>query len=166
MSDKYIYCPRCDYNLHGLPDGDCPECGEPFDSEKLKRSRLSRKESIWEVVVTLVGWPVVVWLALIPAMGFVLLSMVSVIVLVSEVKWLGVVLYTLVSVFIFWVVLYYTVTICGDLSRQTYRIRRANAPDKERWSASVIFWLLFTFEVFVILFCPVLILMSGFVFVL
>lgn len=26
-----IYCGRCGYNLRGLPDGPCPECGTPFD---------------------------------------------------------------------------------------------------------------------------------------
>ncbi len=26
-----IYCRKCDYNLRGLPDGPCPECGTPFD---------------------------------------------------------------------------------------------------------------------------------------
>lgn len=26
-----IYCPKCEYLLRGLPDGRCPECGEPFE---------------------------------------------------------------------------------------------------------------------------------------
>ncbi|MBU0641471.1 MAG: hypothetical protein KKB50_21635 [Planctomycetes bacterium] len=25
-----VYCPKCSYTLHGLPDDRCPECGEPF----------------------------------------------------------------------------------------------------------------------------------------
>ena len=28
--DYPIYCLRCGYNLHGLPDGRCPECGDEF----------------------------------------------------------------------------------------------------------------------------------------
>ena len=26
-----IYCRACEYNLRGLPDGPCPECGTPFE---------------------------------------------------------------------------------------------------------------------------------------
>lgn len=30
-----VYCPKCEYLLRGLPDGRCPECGEPFERERL-----------------------------------------------------------------------------------------------------------------------------------
>jgi hypothetical protein len=30
-----VYCPKCEYLLRGLPDGRCPECGEPFERAEL-----------------------------------------------------------------------------------------------------------------------------------
>lgn len=30
-----LYCPKCGYNLHGLTENRCPECGEGFDREQL-----------------------------------------------------------------------------------------------------------------------------------
>lgn len=34
-----MLCPRCEYNLHGLPSvGDCPECGTHYTHEALQRA--------------------------------------------------------------------------------------------------------------------------------
>lgn len=30
-----VYCPKCDYSLRGLPDGNCPECGKAFERGRL-----------------------------------------------------------------------------------------------------------------------------------
>jgi hypothetical protein len=34
-AEPELFCPNCDYNLKGLPDEICPECGKPFDREEL-----------------------------------------------------------------------------------------------------------------------------------
>jgi hypothetical protein len=33
--DADLACPCCDYNLRGLTESRCPECGEPFDRQRL-----------------------------------------------------------------------------------------------------------------------------------
>lgn len=39
--DAAPHCPRCDYNLYGLPDLRCPECGyEVSSAEDLEQARL------------------------------------------------------------------------------------------------------------------------------
>ncbi len=32
-----MFCPDCDYSLTGLAENRCPECGEPFDPDRLRR---------------------------------------------------------------------------------------------------------------------------------
>jgi hypothetical protein len=45
--DSGLRCPRCDYNLTGLPENICPECGAAFDPEELRR-RLPEHIPGWE----------------------------------------------------------------------------------------------------------------------
>lgn len=32
-----LFCPNCDYDLTGLTENRCPECGQPFDPDYLER---------------------------------------------------------------------------------------------------------------------------------
>lgn len=37
LADSGLRCPQCDYNLTGLAESRCPECGAAFDPEELRR---------------------------------------------------------------------------------------------------------------------------------
>lgn len=41
-----LHCPACDYNLTGLRENRCPECGRPFDPAELQRSPPLRRPPI------------------------------------------------------------------------------------------------------------------------
>lgn len=61
-----LYCPTCGYNLTGLPQNRCPECGKTFDPRQVgiqqaRRSRLEMPDEITPGVV-------VAWLLLLPAL--------------------------------------------------------------------------------------------------
>ncbi|MCC7290761.1 MAG: hypothetical protein IT449_01720 [Phycisphaerales bacterium] len=45
-----MLCPKCMYNLRGLLEQRCPECGEPFDSQRLDilRGNVQGIASAWE----------------------------------------------------------------------------------------------------------------------
>jgi hypothetical protein len=43
-----LLCPLCDYNLHGLPEPRCPECGYAFDWEELRLAVSERKSWFFE----------------------------------------------------------------------------------------------------------------------
>jgi hypothetical protein len=74
-----LHCPLCEYNLRGLTEPRCPECGYVFtwaellDSNRLKHSYLFEhhpKHNVWSFVRTLTGGlrPRRFWRTLNPAM--------------------------------------------------------------------------------------------------
>lgn len=38
IADLKLHCPKCDYNLTGLTDSKCPECGATFDLAELGKA--------------------------------------------------------------------------------------------------------------------------------
>lgn len=49
-----IFCPTCDYNLAGLSETRCPECGDAFDAAQLRRAtriaRFGARRKLWPVL--------------------------------------------------------------------------------------------------------------------
>ncbi len=66
-----LFCPKCDYNLTGLIENRCPECGTPFDPEKLREmlEAAPRPMSI-PALAFYVLWPGVVFPALLWFLAF------------------------------------------------------------------------------------------------
>lgn len=50
-----LYCPDCEYNLTGLTENRCPECGKPFDPRDLV-ARMVETVSLGKAVLLLM-WP-------------------------------------------------------------------------------------------------------------
>lgn len=45
---EQLNCPLCGYDLRGLPENRCPECGHAFDPEELRRAKLERRDWFFE----------------------------------------------------------------------------------------------------------------------
>lgn len=55
LEDLVPYCPKCGYNLTGLKDYRCPECGAAFDPIALLREQLNRPAAKKLSVSSLMG---------------------------------------------------------------------------------------------------------------
>jgi len=65
-----LYCPNCDYNLAGLLENRCPECGTTFDpTELLKLTAASPKPISVSIVILHLIWPAAVFTLLIYVAG-------------------------------------------------------------------------------------------------
>ncbi len=59
-----LYCPTCGYNLTGLADNRCPECGKAFDPRQVGLQQASRSRVDLPDDVTMVA--VAAWLFVLP----------------------------------------------------------------------------------------------------
>jgi hypothetical protein len=60
--DQAILCPACDYDLAGLPDGACPECGRAFTWRELLAKRERPRRWSWrDRRVALLGLAMAIW---------------------------------------------------------------------------------------------------------
>ncbi len=41
MIDEDLYCPQCGYNLRGIPEDRCPECGFGYDRGAIRSESIS-----------------------------------------------------------------------------------------------------------------------------
>ncbi len=46
-----LHCPKCCYDLTGLSENRCPECGEAFDPGALMREQSIRRPRWWAVLI-------------------------------------------------------------------------------------------------------------------
>ena len=61
--DMDVPCPQCGYNLRGLVEPICPECGERFDPQRVldHARRRELQPRTWHVIWNVVRHPVAVW---------------------------------------------------------------------------------------------------------
>lgn len=54
-----LYCPKCGYNLTGLKENRCPECGKVFDPRLLRamqRVGISTRSVVWQIILAPAGF--------------------------------------------------------------------------------------------------------------
>ena len=134
-AEERLHCPRCGYNLRGLPDGKCPECGTPFERDTLARMD-QPTVSMGAIRLFAAVWPVVYLVIVMPPAAVVSLAIWFFLEELMESnmnQWFFPALfYIALTVGVCW-------PVCNDLARQTARYKRLNEDEYEIISA----WRLF-----------------------
>ena len=142
-----LHCPMCGYNLRGLPDGKCPECGTPFERDTLARMD-QPTVSMGAIRLFAVIWPAVYLVIVVPPTAVVLLAIWL---FLEELmggkmnQWFFPALfYIVLTVVVCW-------PVCKDLARQTARYKRMNDDEYDTISARRLFIQYMLYEVGTIL---------------
>lgn len=74
LAERDVLCPKCGYNLRGVQQGVCPECGSRLNAKLIdigyEKAVRERRLSLlvggvgWIVLALVLVWPVRVWFAL------------------------------------------------------------------------------------------------------
>ena len=126
-----LHCPRCGYNLRGLPDGKCPECGTPFERDTLARMD-QPTVSMGAIRLFAVVWPVIYLVFIAPPATVVALVIWFFLEELMDSKmnqwFLPALFYIVLAFVVSW-------PVCTDLARQTARYKRLNEDEYEIISA-------------------------------
>ena len=65
-----MYCMKCQYNLRGLQESRCPECGTSFDpNDAATFLKALPPDKTWERVTDVIKWSLLAGLAAVVARG-------------------------------------------------------------------------------------------------
>jgi hypothetical protein len=67
--EPWLKCPTCGYDVRGLPENRCPECGRPFDPAILRRSfEAARNQSFSDLLFEYSGKAILTFMLFFPVL--------------------------------------------------------------------------------------------------